>query len=90
MQLLPLRWFTQNIGVQQLLLLLVTLVALYRRGPAVLALAFPTLIYNLATMLLLCGNDARFFQFAMAISLPSMLALFWLPENKMLPNPTAE
>lgn len=90
MQLLPLRWLTQNIGVQQLLLLLVTLVTLYRRGPAVLSLAFPTLIYNLATMLLLCGNDARFFQFAVAISLPSMLALLWLPENKMLPNSTVE
>ena len=89
-QLLPIRWLTQNIGVQQLLLLLAVLVTMYRKGPAVLALGFPTLIYNLATMLLLCGNDARFFQFAMAVTLPSVLALFWLPGDKMLPNPLDE
>lgn len=90
MQLLPLRWLTQNIGVQQLLLLLAVLVTMYRKGPAVLALGFPTLIYNLATMLLLCGNDARFFQFAMAVTLPSILALFWLPGDKMLPKSLEE
>jgi len=90
MQLLPLRWLSQNIGAQQLLLLLATLLVLYRKGPAVLSLAFPALIYNLATMLLLCGNDARFFQFAMAISLPSILALLWLPDDQMLPNSTKE
>ena len=90
MQLLPLRWLTQNIGVQQLLLLLATLAVMRRKGPAVLSLAFPTLIYNLATMLLLCGNDARFFQFAMAISLPSILALVWLPSEEMLPISTKE
>ncbi len=78
MQLLPIRWLTQNIGVQQLLLLLAVLVALYRRGPQVLSLGFPTLIYDLATMLLLCGNDARFFQFVPAVALPVALALFWL------------
>ena len=88
MQLLPLRWLTQNIGAQQLLVLLATLLVMKRKGSAVLSLAFPTLIYNLATMLLLCGNDARFFQFAMAISLPAVLALFWLPDDKMLPNST--
>lgn len=85
-QMVPLRWLAQNIGVQQLLLLLAVLLTMYRKGPAVLALGFPTLIYNLATMLLLCGNDARFFQYTMAISLPSVLALFWLPGDKMLPN----
>ncbi len=88
MQLLPLRWLTQNIGVQQLLLLLVVLLTLYRRGPAVLLLGFPTLIYNLATMLLLCGNDARFFQYTLAVSLPAMLALLWLPADQMLPKST--
>ncbi len=88
MQLLPLQWLTQNIGVQLLLLLLTVLLVLYRKGSAVLSLAFPTLIYHLATMLLLCGNDARFFQFAMAISLPSILALFWQANAEMLPNET--
>jgi len=78
LKLPPLRWLTENIGVQQLLLLLVTLWALYRSGTAVLSLAFPTLIYNLATMLLLCGNDVRFFQFTMAIALPTILAMLVL------------
>lgn len=77
MQLLPIRWFAENIGVQQLLLLLAVLAALYRKGPQVLMLGFPTLIYDLATMLLLCGNDARFFQFVPAIALPVALALFY-------------
>lgn len=81
MQLLPLRWLTRNIGVAQLLLLLGVLVALWRKGPQVLALGFPTLIYDLATMLLLCGNDARFFQFVPAIALPVALALCWQSVN---------
>lgn len=86
MQLAPLRWLSRNIGVQQLLLLLAVLIALYRKGPGVLSLGFPLLIYNLATMLLLCGNDARFFQFVMAVALPSAAALWWLPDSKMLPE----
>ena len=81
MQLLPLRWLSENIGVMQLLLLLAVLCALYRKGPQVLLLGFPLLIYNLATMLLLCGNDARFFQFVPAVVLPSVLALFGKDEN---------
>lgn len=77
----PLSWFTRNIGVQQLFLLLVTLWALYRIGVKALTLALPMLCYNLATMLLLCGQDARFFQFTMALSLPAMLALIYAPGN---------
>lgn len=76
---LPVQWLTENIGAQLLLLLLVTLWALYRRGVDVLLLALPTLLYDLATMFLLCGNDARFFQFTMAASLPMILALLYLP-----------
>lgn len=80
---LPLvRWLTQNVGVQMLLLLLVTLWALYRHGVKVLMLALPTLIYNLGTMMLLASNDARFFQFAMTISIPCMLALLFLPKEE--------
>ena len=75
----PLKWLTQNIGAQQLLLLLVTLWALYRHGPRVLILAVPTLLYNLGTMCLLASNDARFFQYALTISLPCMLAMIFLP-----------
>lgn len=82
MNLWPLSWLMRNIGVQQLLLLLVTLWALYRLGVKALIPALPILIYNLATMLLLCGQDARFFQFAMVLSIPSMLALIYAPMNK--------
>ncbi len=78
----PVRWLTQNIGVQLLLLLLVTLWALYRGGVSALALALPTLVYDLGTMLLLCGNDARFFQFSMTIAIPSMLALLFCPFSR--------
>lgn len=82
MQWAPVRWLTQNIGVQMLLLLLVTLWSLRRSGAASLTLAFPTLTYNLGTMALLCGNDARFFQFTMTISIASVLALIYLPKEE--------
>lgn len=78
----PVRWFTQNIGVQLLALLLVTLWTLYRGGVPALTLALPTLMYDLGTMLLLCGNDARFFQFSMTIAVPCMLALLFCPFSK--------
>jgi len=77
----PLRYLTRNLGVQLLLLLLVTLWALRRHGCRVLLLALPTLLYSLGTMLLLCGNDARFFHFALTVSLPSLLALLYLPRD---------
>ena len=77
-----LAWLTENIGVQLALLLIVTLWALYRRGVQVLLLALPTLLYDLGTMLLLAGNDARFFHFSMTIALPCMLALLFLPRTK--------
>ena len=75
-----LQWLCRNIGVQMALLLLCTLWALYRNGTRSLLFAVPMLGYNLATMLLLCGNDARFFQFTMVVSLPGMCALFWKPD----------
>lgn len=78
----PLRWLTCNIGVQLLALLLATLWALRRHGSAVLLLALPTLLYDLGTMLLLCGNDARFFHFSMTVSLASILALLFLPRQE--------
>lgn len=79
MNLAPIRYLTCNIGVQFLLLLLVTLWALKRHGCGVLMMALPTLCYNLGTMLLLCGNDARFFQFSMTVSMAMMLAMVFLP-----------
>lgn len=87
MDLPPLRYIACNIGVQQLLLLLVTLWALRKHDSAVLLLALPSILYNMGTMLLLCGNDARFFQFFMAIALPSVLALVYLPRNERGTNP---
>lgn len=75
MDFAPLRWLFENIGVQMALLLLGTLWALYRKGARALMLGLPVLLYNLGTMLLLCGNDVRFFQFSMVVPLPSLLAL---------------
>ena len=78
----PVRWLTENIGVQLLILLLVALWALRRRGVDVLALALPVLCYDLGTMLLLCGDDARFFQCSMAVCIPCMLAMLYLPMSE--------
>lgn len=80
----PIRCLTRNLGVQLLLLLLATLWALRRHGCQTLLLALPTLLYSLGTMLLLCGNDARFFHFALAVLLPSLLALLFLPRDAKL------
>lgn len=71
----PITYVTQNIGVQTLLLLLFTLFALWRCGQGALMFGFPVIVYNLGTMLLLCGPDTRFFQFAMLVSLPLCLLL---------------
>jgi len=78
----PLAWLTQNIGVQLLLLLLVTLCALRRHGVKVLTLTLPTLLYDLGTMMLLASNDARFFQFSMTIALPMILAMLFVPREE--------
>ena len=78
----PLAYLFQNIGVQLLLLLLGALWALYRVGVRALSLALPVLIYDLGTMLLLCGNDARFFQFSMAVCLPALVALLFASPEK--------
>jgi len=75
LRLAPLRWIFENIGVQMAILLICGLWALYRNSFRSFILCLPMILYNLGTMLLLCGNDARFFQFFMVISLPSSLAL---------------
>ena len=72
---LPFTYLLQNIGVQLLILLLCTLYALYRKGVIALVFVVPILVYHLATMLLLCGNDARFFAFSLVTMLPSALVL---------------
>ncbi len=63
----PIAWYTRNIGVSFAWMLAWALRRLYRHGPAALALCLPTLLYNLGTMCLLCGNDARFFQYSLAL-----------------------
>lgn len=78
----PLSWIFQNIGVQFAALLLCTLLALYRSGTRALSLGIPTLLYHLGTMLLLCGNDARFFHFSMVASIPVMLVLLRRPAGE--------
>jgi hypothetical protein len=45
-----------------------------RRGAGALLLIAPSILYNLGTMLLLCGGDYRFFQFNVVISMPLALA----------------
>ncbi len=83
MSVAPVRYLTQNIGVQLLALLLTTLWALRRHDSRVLVLTLPTLVYCLGTMMLLASNDARFFQFVMAIALPAVLALLYLPKEEV-------
>ena len=77
---IPLEYIFNNIGTQLLILLLMTLIALYRSGPISVLFAVPILCYHLATMLLLCGQDARFFAFSMVTMLPSALVLTKKPE----------
>lgn len=71
---------TMSIGVQMLALLLSGLFSLlHRRGWVALLLVVPSVAYNLGTMLLLCGNDYRFFHFNLVITFP--LALLCLAKN---------
>ena len=73
----PIAYFTQNIGVEMLILLLSGLFALRKKGNAALLFVLPIACYNLGTMLLLCGNDARFFQFSMFLCYPFSLLLLY-------------
>ena len=57
-------WYYGNIGVSFALLLVFSLRALRRNGVRALLLCVPTLLYNLGTMCVLCGPDARFFSFS--------------------------
>jgi len=62
-------------GGLMLLLLFVGIFALSKKGPAALLLVIPPLMYNIGTMLLLCGPDIRFFHFNAVITLPMVLVL---------------
>ena len=81
MNLPPIRYVQQNIGVMFLLFLLTTLWTLRCSGVCALVPALPALAYNLGTMLLLASNDARFFQYFMTTAPFYMLALIYLPKE---------
>ncbi|NLO86041.1 MAG: hypothetical protein GX096_11540 [Clostridiales bacterium] len=81
MGVLPLRYLFDNFGVALMILLLATLWSLYRGGVKVLTLAIPTLLYALATMLLLCGHDSRFFHFIICIAYPTICAMLYMPKQ---------
>ncbi|MFH1879577.1 MAG: hypothetical protein ABIK64_02150, partial [Bacillota bacterium] len=78
----PLRWYFGNIGVSFLLLLIAALWALGQSGTASLMLSLPVLCYNLGTMLLLCGKDARFFAFSPLVSTFLLFVLLKKPPDK--------
>jgi len=56
-------------------LLFAGIFALSRKNSTALLLVIPPLMYNLGTMLLLCGSDTRFFYFNAIITLPLVLVL---------------
>jgi hypothetical protein len=82
-----LSWYFGNLGVSFALMLVFALRALRRNGPRTLLLCLPTLLYNLGTMCVLCGNDARFFSFSPIWCTLSLFALSRDPaaanENKV-------
>jgi len=66
---------SKNTGWITLALLFAGIFALSKKGSTALLLVIPSLMYNLGTMLLLCGNDIRFFHFNVVITLPFVLML---------------
>ena len=84
LQLSPLSWYFGNIGVSLLAMLALALRALRRSGTRALLLCLPTLLYNLGTMAVLCGEDARFFSFSPLVCTLSLFVLWRDPT----PEPT--
>ena len=70
-----LSWYYGNLGVSLLLMLVLSLRALRQNGVRALLLCLPTLLYNLGTMCVLCGNDARFFSFSPLVCTLSVFVL---------------
>jgi hypothetical protein len=62
-------------GWQMLALLLAGIISCYRNGGKALILVIPSVMYNIGTMLLLCGEDIRFFHFNAVVSLAFILVL---------------
>jgi hypothetical protein len=76
-----------NVGLLMLILLLAGIFALGRNGAAILPLVVPSVCYNLGTMLLLCGDDARFFHFNVVITLPLVFVLLTKRKQENLCQP---
>ena len=77
LSLWPVSWYVGNIGVSLAAMLVCALAALRRFGPRALLLCLPILLYNLGTMFVLCGQDARFFSYSpllCTLLLPVLLA----------------
>ena len=65
----------QSVGIAMFALMLAGGYSLrHRRGAYALLLIAPSIVYNLGTMLLLCGPDYRFFHFNVVITVPLVLA----------------
>lgn len=77
LSLWPVSWYVGNIGVSLAAMLVCALAALRRFGPRALLMCLPILLYNLGTMCVLCGQDARFFSYSpllCTLLLPVLLA----------------
>lgn len=71
----PIKNFVWCIGMLMLLMLFAAFFSFSRHGFKVFLLAGPMFIYNIGTMLMLCGNDYRFFYFNIPIALPVIFTL---------------
>ena len=82
LQWFPFRWYFGNIGVSFLLMLVAALWALRQGGTGALVFALPVLLYNLGTMAVLCGKDARFFAFSPLVCTFLLFALLQKPPDR--------
>ena len=71
----PIKNFVWCVGMLMLLMLFAAFFSFPRHGFKVFLLAGPMFIYNIGTMLMLCGNDYRFFYFNIPIVLPVIFTL---------------
>ena len=86
LRLNALSWYFGNIGASFLLMLALSLRALRRNGTRALLICLPTLLYNLGTLCVLCGPDARFFSFSPLWCAFALFALWRDPAPDALPD----
>ena len=73
---------TDQLGVLILIMLLSCYVSIHQfRGITSLWYILPVMCYNFGTMLLLCGEDYRFFHFNCIIAYPLMILLLSKPHE---------